>query len=184
MFFTAWQGCYSTSILPSDQAPSLESDLMKIELCAHQCEYIEEKDFFGIEVTKCYCFDDLNGASPFTNSMCSTKCPGDKVEICGGKGVMSTHKLANETVSDVLVLIGGEGGSGKLKSSDLILPGGTVCASHDIPDLPTRRSRAGYTTIGDYMIVRCGGYDIYMAKGQYLHVFYYLKKCCLAFNLT
>ena len=132
---------------------------MTIEMCAHQCQVLEEKDFMGIEVTMCYCFDNLNGASPFTHSACNTKCPGDKAELCGGKGLMSVHKLVNETFGDVLVLVSGEDSSGNnLVSSDLILPGGTICTDHGIPDHPQGLSRAGWTTIGDYMIVSCGGY--------------------------
>ena len=133
---------------------------MTIEMCAHQCQLIDEKDFMGIEVTKCYCFDDLNGASPFTHSACSSKCPGDKVELCGGKGVMSVHKLVNETLGDVLVFLSGDSSSGtELKSSDVILPGGKLCTGHGIPDYPISVSRTGYTSVGDYMIVGCGGFS-------------------------
>ena len=141
------------------------SSIMTIEMCAHQCETLEETDFMGIEVTKCFCFANLTGASPFTHSACNTKCPGDKAELCGGKGLMSVHKLVNETHGDVLVLVAGLQSSTVLTTHDVILPHGKICTDHGIPDFPEPRDRAGWTTVGDYMIIGCGGGNFYVKTG-------------------
>ena len=73
---------------------------------------------------------------------------------------MSVHKLVSETLGDVLVFITGKSTSGlDLTTSDVILPGGKLCSSHGIPDYPITAERIGFTSVGDYMIVGCGGYS-------------------------
>ncbi len=82
---------------------------MTIEFCAQVCQGVEDGDFkfFGLEVTKCFCFKSLNGAQPLSNRNCHVRCPGDRGQLCGGKGVVNVHNLANETAEDVMVLAGG-----------------------------------------------------------------------------
>ena len=39
---------------------------------------------------KCYCLDSLpDEATPLSNRECTSNCPGDKSQTCGGKGTLS-----------------------------------------------------------------------------------------------
>ena len=43
---------------------------------------------------KCFCFDNLESTSvALSNKDCSTRCPGDPGQMCGGQGTLSVFNF-------------------------------------------------------------------------------------------
>ena len=71
---------------------------------------------------------------------------------------MTVHVLRNDTVEDVMIVIGGKATDHTpRKTSTVVLSGGRECTNHGIPEAPNEWINAGHTIVHDYMIVRCGG---------------------------
>ncbi len=134
---------------------------MTIDFCAQVCMGVVNNTFgfFGLEITKCYCFETLVGAQPLSNRNCHVRCPGDSGQLCGGKGVMNVHNLVNDTVEDVMVLAGGWTDSDGITDSTVIMSGATECKSHGIPEMPNSWVGFGFAVLYDAVLVRCGGRD-------------------------
>ena len=45
---------------------------------------------------KCYCLSEIHSPQ-LSNRDCSTPCPGDNSQMCGGKGTMSVFNIKNDT---------------------------------------------------------------------------------------
>ena len=155
----SWKGCFSQSFL-GDTVPTLESNLMTIDLCTNACG---DSRFIGISVTKCFCFESLNQATRLSTRLCGEHCGGNQAQLCGGSGTISAHQMKNKVYNDVMVILGGTETSytyidnDPLQDNTVLMSGGEECEDHGIPDLPEPVTDAGFVTINNSVIVMCGG---------------------------
>lgn len=156
----AWKGCFSAEVIPPGHS-FYESELMTIDYCGHMCQDADiTHAFMGIEQTKCYCLSSIADGQRLSNRACSTKCAGDPAQLCGGKGALSIHQLANETFTDVLGVAGKADKNGNDNPVHIIQEDGNECTSHGIPDLPDDDlHEMAFAVIHDHTIVGCGGTD-------------------------
>jgi hypothetical protein len=95
-------GCWSNSnpasaILVDD---SYVNTTMIVKICVQYCS-AEEYVYFGVQnSTECLCgFEISINSAEVASSMCSTVCPGNTAEKCGGSTVVSLLGPTNNTLS-------------------------------------------------------------------------------------
>ena len=111
-YVSAWKGCYSISFLyesgsiSSDKYVAMyEIEYMSLDYCGQMCQKVHDSNFMGVQDTKCYCIDYIYGSLLLSNRACSTKCPGDMAELCGGRGSLSIHQLKNDSFTGMYLFM-------------------------------------------------------------------------------
>ncbi|KJZ78576.1 hypothetical protein HIM_01967 [Hirsutella minnesotensis 3608] len=66
---------------------------MSLDFCAASCP----SNVFGVYGQECYCADKVE-AGPVADSMCSTICPGNKLQKCGGVGLLTVYKRPTKKI--------------------------------------------------------------------------------------
>lgn len=134
---------------------------MTLAYCGQMCQQAPDSEniaFMGVEVTKCYCLQSIANAQLLNTKSCSTKCPGDSAQLCGGKGSLMIHQLKNDSFTNVMAIAAGNiGTNGQMKEVQIVTADGTECEDHGIPDFDAICKNAGFTVIGDSRLLVCGG---------------------------
>ena len=83
---------YESGLISDSKYEKLyESESMTLDYCGQMCEGVDDTNFMGVSVTKCYCINDITGSHLLSNRACGTKCPGkyfvsnDKLELIPNK---------------------------------------------------------------------------------------------------
>ena len=143
-----------------------ESESMSLDYCGQMCDGVDETIFMGVQETKCYCINDLSGSLLLSNRACSTKCPGDSAELCGGKGTLTIQQLKNDSFTDLLAIVSGSA-AGK-REFQTVMEDGTEClrADNGIPNNAHNIIYKGVTVIEDHTMVTCGGEGANNGQGK------------------
>ncbi|XP_052780548.1 uncharacterized protein LOC128217436 [Mya arenaria] len=87
-YYTPWswlKGCYTDDMLP-ERVVCLKSNQQSTCI-----EFCHDSNYFGLKGNTCYCFRKLKGQFVRTGSNCTTRCPGNTEERCGGNGTMTVY---------------------------------------------------------------------------------------------
>ncbi|XP_038055653.1 uncharacterized protein LOC119727709 [Patiria miniata] len=93
-----YMGCYEHSTLEADYDVALvtTSSNMEIPLCREVCADSGYK-FAALKGQKCYCIRSMQATDAFDESQCSTNCPGDSSQKCGGSAYSSVYSASSSS---------------------------------------------------------------------------------------
>ena len=109
----AYEGCFSSPLPPKftplpdldPDSPSDDPDVwdsaqkgvrFTVELCGRLCRMRGDYAYIGLWKGECFCKAEAPSALsvPTDQTECSTQCPGDDTQMCGGDMALSIYKLA------------------------------------------------------------------------------------------
>eukprot|EP01064_Diplonema_japonicum_P039206 TRINITY_DN977_c0_g5_i1.p1 TRINITY_DN977_c0_g5~~TRINITY_DN977_c0_g5_i1.p1 ORF type:complete len:2288 (+),score=451.00 TRINITY_DN977_c0_g5_i1:87-6950(+) len=82
-------GCFQTPTLNLQYASADNS----LSNCAMACNY-HGQNIFAMKSNECYCGASVTGGSWLQESECSTACPGNMADTCGGATTMSVRRFS------------------------------------------------------------------------------------------
>ncbi|CDZ98531.1 beta-1,6-N-acetylglucosaminyltransferase, contains WSC domain [Phaffia rhodozyma] len=143
-------GCWITSPIDVPVLNGVSSTYasMTQTLCTKRCESAGYA-FAGTSGNTCYCGSSLSSSSDVSSSLCSTACPGDSSESCGGSSAMTVSKSSLFTNVNIPSISGWSDAGCYTDNWDRTLSGDTLTHSLMTPLLCTQYcSSTGYSMAG------------------------------------
>ncbi|PAA93536.1 hypothetical protein BOX15_Mlig007125g1 [Macrostomum lignano] len=70
------------------------SEDLTADLCDKSCK-AQNFGFFGLQGNTCWCGSTFGRYGKAAHFMCSTPCPGDMNQKCGGEGINSVYSVSD-----------------------------------------------------------------------------------------